>query len=214
MILTIFLLLFGPRMVQGGLDQLSADRRDRLRPAVGDATRRAQVYVWASIAQALVSGAAIWVVGSLLDVPAVGRLALFGALVAMVPYFGIALGWLPLLLFGVGVAPGVEVLLAALVAVALQVAEAWWRRRRIDDRSIHVGPAVPIVVAVLGFGVYGIGGALYGCVLAVLALAMADQLRPGEAFPHPSTNSPRITSTESGNGPGRAAGWFDANGSG
>ncbi len=71
------------------------------------------------------------------------------------------------------------------MAASLQVAEAWWWRRRIDDRSIHVGPAVPIVVAILGFGIYGIGGALYGCVLAVLGLALADQLRPGEAFPTP-----------------------------
>lgn len=185
MILTIFLLLFGPRMVQGGLDQLSPARRDRLRPAVADATRRTQVYVWASIAQGLASGAAIWVVGSMLDVPAVGLLALFGALVAMVPYLGIVLGWLPLLLLGVGVAPGFEVFLAALVAASLQVAEALWWRRRIDGRSLHIGPAVPVVVAILGFGVYGIGGALYGCVLAVLGLALADQLRPGEALPTP-----------------------------
>lgn len=185
MILTIFLLLFGPRIVQGGLDQLSAERRARLGPAVAAATTRTQLYVWASIAQGLVTGVAIWVVGSMLEVPAVGLLALFGGLVAMVPYFGIVIGWLPLLILGVGVAPGFEVLLAALVAASLQVAEAWWWRRRIDDRSMHVGPAVPIVVAILGFGVYGIGGALYGCVLAVLGLALADQLRPGEAFPTP-----------------------------
>lgn len=190
MILTIFLLLFGRRMVQGGLDQLSPARRDRLRPAVADATRCAQAYVWASIAQGVASGAAIWVVGSMLDVPAVGLLALFGALVAMVPYIGIVLGWLPLLLLGVGVAPGFEVFLAALVSASLQLVEALWWRRKIDERSLHVGPAVPVVVAVLGFGVYGIGGALYSCVLAVVGLALADQLRPGAALPTPLDELP------------------------
>lgn len=185
MVLTIFLLLFGRRMLQGGLDQLSPQRRERLAPALADATHRTQVYVWASIAQGLVSGAAIWVIGSVLGIPAVGLLALFGALAATVPYFGIAIGWLPLVLLGVGVASGLEVALAALVAASLQVTEALWWRRQVDDRSIHVGPAVPIVVAILGFGIYGIGGALYGCVLAVLVLALADRLRPGESIPTP-----------------------------
>ncbi len=190
MVLTIFLLLFGRRMVQGGLNQLSRERRDRLAPALADGTRRTQVYVWASIAQGLVSGAAIWVVGSMLEIPAIGLLALFGALAATVPYFGIVIGWLPVLLLAVGVASGLEVALAALVAASLQVTEALWWRRQVDDRSIRVGPAVPIVVAILGFGIYGIGGALYGCVLAVLALAMADQLRPGEAIPTPLDEPP------------------------
>jgi predicted PurR-regulated permease PerM len=126
----------------------------------------------------------------MLEIPAIGLLALFGALAATVPYFGIVIGWLPVLLLAVGVASGLEVALAALVAASLQVTEGLWWRRQVDDRSIRVGPAVPIVVAILGFGIYGIGGALYGCVLAVLVLAMADQLRPGEAIPTPLDEPP------------------------
>ncbi len=179
MILTIFLLLFGPRMVNGGLDQLRPARRDRLRPALTEATRRTQIYVWASVAQGVVSGLAIWVAGLWLDVPAVGLVALFGALAAAVPYLGISVGWLPMLVLGLGTASGLQVGVAAGLAVALQVAEwlAW--RRVVDDRSLHVGPGVPVIVAIVGFGIYGIGGAVYGCILTVLALALADQLSPG-----------------------------------
>ena len=56
------------------------------------------------------------------------------------------------------------------------------------EQTLHVGPAVPVVVAILGYGIYGIGGALYGCVLAVLALAIADQLWPGTELPTPLTD--------------------------
>ena len=188
MILTIFLLLFGPRMIRGGLDQLSADRRNRYEPAVNEAARRTQAYVWASIAQGLVSGVLIWIAASMLDLPAVGLLALFGAIAALLPYLGILVGWLPVLILGIGVASGLEVAVAALVAVALQVVEVLWWRPRVDRRSLHVGPAVPVVVAILGYGIYGIGGALYGCVLAVLALAIADQLWPGTELPTPLTD--------------------------
>ena len=73
---------------------------------------------------------------------------------------------------------------AGLLDKAARVEALWWRDR-VDQRSLHVGPAVPIVVAVLGYGIYGIGGALYGCVLAVIALAIADQVWPGTDLPTP-----------------------------
>ena len=185
MILTIFLLLFGPQMINGALDQLSPARRDRYRPALNQAARRTQLYVWASIAQGLLNGLCIWVAATLLDLPSAGLLALFGGIAAVLPYFGMMVGWLPVLILGLGVAPGFEVALAAGAATTLQVVEALWWRHRVDQRSLHVGPAIPIVVAVLGYGIYGIGGALYGCVLAVIALAIADQVWTGTDLPTP-----------------------------
>ena len=191
MILTIFLLLFGPQMVQGGLDQLRPERRDRLRPALAEATRRTQIYVWASVAQGVLSGIAIWVVGSWLDVPAIGLVALFGATIATVPYVGVGVGWLPVVLLGLGTASGVQVGVAVGLAAALQVVE-WLRWRPfVDERSLHVGPAIPVIVAIVGFGIYGIGGAVYGCIVAVLCLAIADQVSPGNGdLPTPLDDVP------------------------
>jgi predicted PurR-regulated permease PerM len=60
--------------------------------------------------------------------------------------------------------------------VALQVAEAWWWRPRVDRATLHVGPFVPVVVGLLGFEIYGIGGALYGVALAVFVMAFADAI--------------------------------------
>jgi len=185
MILTIFLLLFGPRMIQGGLAQLSAPRRARYRPALDEAARRTQGYVWATIAQGVVSGVFIWVAATMLDLPAVGLLALFGAVASLLPYLGILVGWLPVIILGVGVASDLQIASVIVVAVALQVVEMLWWRPRVDKRTLHVGPAVPVVVAILGYGIYGLGGALYGCVLAVLGLAIADQLSPDTDIPTP-----------------------------
>lgn len=185
MILTIFLLLFGPRIVRGGLDQLSEARRTRLAPALREATRRTQGYVWASAAQAATNAAAILVVGALLDVPAVALVAMFGAVFALVPYVGVVVGWLPVLVLGLGTASLPAVLVAAAVAIALQAAEVIWWRQWVDGRTLHVGPAVVVIVAVLGYGVYGIGASLVACVLAVFGLALADQLQPGDPLPTP-----------------------------
>ena len=65
----------------------------------------------------------------------------------------------------------------AIVVVALlilQTIEAAVVRPFVDPRTVRLGPTIPIVVAVLGFELYGIGGAIYGIALAVLALAALD----------------------------------------
>jgi len=59
---------------------------------------------------------------------------------------------------------------------------------RVELRPLHVGPAAPIVAAVVGYGIYGIAGALHGCVLAVVASAIADQVGPGTDLPAPVTD--------------------------
>jgi predicted PurR-regulated permease PerM len=191
MILTIFLLIYGPRMVHGAFAQMSPVRRRRLEPALGEAARRTQVYVWASILQSVVVAVVVAVVATTLDVPAVGLLAMFAGIAALLPYMGVALGWLPVLLLGLGTASEAAVIGAALAAVVMQFAEWRWWRPYVDSRSLHVGPAIPVVIAILGFAVYGVGGALYGCILAVLGLAIADQLSPGDEYlPTPVDDHP------------------------
>ena len=56
----------------------------------------------------------------------------------------------------------------------LQTIEAAVVRPYVDARTVRVGPTIPIVVALLGFELYGIGGAIYGIALAVIALAALD----------------------------------------
>lgn len=178
MILTIFLLIFGPRIVNGALDQLPDHRRRWLAPALHETARRGQIYVWASFVQAVVSGLAVAAAGLLLDVPAVGLVAIFAGVAAFVPYLGIVVGWMPVLLLALGTAPGSAVALGVVAAIGLQLVEWWWWRPFVDPRSVHVGPAVPIIVATIGFGLYGLGGAMYATILAVFGLALLDELAP------------------------------------
>ena len=47
----------------------------------------------------------------------------------------------------------------------------------VDARTVRLGPTIPIVVALLGFELYGVGGAVYGVALAVIGLAALDARR-------------------------------------
>lgn len=185
MILTIFLLIFGPEIVKGFIRQLPSERRQRAADLLAGAAARTQLYVWGSIAQAIVSGVGAWIVAATLGLPAAGLLGLFAGVAALIPYLGIVVGWIPVMVLAFGAASMQQAALTVALAVVLQVGEAWWWRPRVDSRSVHVGPAIPVFVVALGFATYGIGGALYGCAVAVFLLALADQLAPGEDIPTP-----------------------------
>lgn len=181
-ILTVFLVLFGPRIVEGGFGQLADERRrQRLRRVVHDGVARSVRYLWAAMAQAMVAGALLYAVAAALDLPAPIVLALVAGIVAMVPYIGLFVGALPVVLLAAGFesVTAAGLLLAGVVAV--QVFEALWLRRRVDDRTLHVGPAVPVIVGAVGFEVYGLGGALYGAAIAVVLLGVADAAATDDA---------------------------------
>ncbi len=186
MILTIFFLVFGRRMVAGGLGQLSAERRARLGPALASSVSRSQRYIWSALAQSAAVGAVTTVLALWLDVPGPALFGLFGAIAALVPYLGILVGTLPLLLIGLGVSPGWKVGIAAAVMVAVTVVETAWWLPRVHRRSLYVGPAIPLVVAILGYAVYGVGGALYSMAISVFALALIDEFDvSGDDLPTP-----------------------------
>ena len=175
-ILTIFFMIYGPRIVSAALDRVPVGRRDTTAAALRGAARSTQVQVGGAVVGAVVIGLAAWLAGWLLGVPSVGLFALFAAALSVVPYVGVLVGSLPLLLVGIGVAPVWQVALAALAALVLQTLEATRWRPLVDGRSLYVGPALPIVGAVLGFALYGVGGVIVTVTVLIFALAVADEV--------------------------------------
>ena len=62
------------------------------------------------------------------------------------------------------------------MVLVLQAVDSTVVRPQIARRSVHVGLLLPWIVALLGYSVYGIGGAAYGVMLAVFAIAVLDRL--------------------------------------
>ena len=174
-ILTIFIVLYGRRLIDGGLGLVrDGRRRDRLEGIVLTGGANAVRYVAASIAQALVVAVVTLIVVLVLDLPAPALTVLLTSTVAMVPYLGILIGAVPLALLAAGLSSPLAGLLVFVGAIVLQTVEAFVVRARVDRRTLHVGPAVPIFVGLIAFEIYGIGAMFYGVVIAVFALAFAD----------------------------------------
>jgi len=175
-ILTIFFLVFGPEMVRAGLTRFGGDRRERLDDAVQGAARATQRQVGAAIVIATAVGLTIWVVGELLDAPSPGLFALAGAAFAMIPYVGIFVAFLPVIVVGLGVASWWQVAGVIALAAGMQFLEATRWRPFVDRRSLYVGPAALVISAALGYVIYGVGGLIVLVVSTVFALAVADQV--------------------------------------
>ncbi len=174
-ILTIFLMTFGPRIVRDGLAQIQDDRR---RTVVTNVLRRALIRsrsaIFTALAQAILVGLVVGLTCRILELPAPITMGLLAAVLGLIPFLGIALAAFPVALLAAGFRSVLAGVVVLVVALALQTVEALWLRPRVDRSTMRIGPAVPWLVGVIGFSVYGVGGALYGAAYAVFGLAIID----------------------------------------
>lgn len=174
-ILVIFLLGYGPRFITGALDQIDdPGRRERVAAIGADGARRWRRYVLSTLAQVLVITLVSWLVLWAADLPAPFVLGLIIGGFSAIPYVGVVVGGIPALLFAAATVSPAWVVTVLILVVVLQLVEALVVRRRVDPASLYVGPALPLIVVLIGWSLYGLGGAMYGVVLLVLIMALAD----------------------------------------
>jgi predicted PurR-regulated permease PerM len=195
LVLTIFLVLYGPRMLAAGFGQLRNDvtRRNVMRVAEAG-YRRAWRYVVRSLGTAAVGGLAAFVVSSIANLPAPSALALVFALLSVVPYFGVVVGGLPMMLLAAaGSTSGAAALAVVAFVVGWQVVDGRVLQRWVHRGSIVFGPTLTVGVAMVGFELAGLIGVLCGLAYAVLLGSLADELatRAGVDDFHPDPHAPR-----------------------
>jgi putative heme transporter len=180
-VLMLFLLGYGPRFVSAALRQIGDPvRREAVSTVVYEASNTARAYLLFTVLQAVTITALCWLAFYLLDLPAPFILGLLVGGLSAIPYLGIIVGGLaPLLAAATEPHELTYVVLVALL-VGLQVVEATVIRPRVDNRTMRVGPALMLIGTLIGFELYGIGGAVYGSAVLVLlwavVLAVPDRM--------------------------------------
>ena len=133
-------------------------------------------YIVAAIAQTVVVAAGIGLASWALSLPAPFVLGALAGTVGLVPTLGVLVGSLPALLLAAGLNGWRDAVIVVGAAVVLQAVEVLVVRKRVDRASVHIGPALPAIVALLGYELYGIGGAMYGAAGLVFLIAWLDVL--------------------------------------
>ena len=167
-ILTLFLLLHGPRLLRGAVAQLPGPVQERVRTTGGRAAARASRYALLTLVQAAVAGVVGYGVARLLGVPSAAALGLWLGLWAVVPLVGAFVGALPIVAIATAQEPW-HGAIAAGFFVAYQIAEDLLSQRQIDRRTMRLGPFLTTLAGAAGLELYGLGGAL----ILTLALALA-----------------------------------------
>jgi predicted PurR-regulated permease PerM len=173
-ILMLFLLAYGRRYFDGFAEQFSPDRARRIRTVGHTAASRGRRYLLVVIAESIVTGVTVGLVCWSFGLPATVSLGFLVGLLTVLPLIGIVVGGIPALLLTLGLIGWGHALILLIVLLVLQTIEALVIRPTVDVRTVRVGPTVPIVVGLLGFELYGVGGAGYGIAMAVIALAALD----------------------------------------
>jgi predicted PurR-regulated permease PerM len=188
-VLTIFALVHGPRLLHSGIGQLP-ERRQATAYRIGRSVyRRSWTYVVGSLAMAAMAGLLTFACAYALDLPGKAPLALWAALFDLIPLVGLLLGVLPVVLLAGTTSSWEATLVVAAVLVAWQVFEGLRLQRSIERRSVHLGPFVSFVVALVGLDLYGIGGVFVSLVLATLVAVVLDEVLghgPRSSDPQPS----------------------------
>jgi putative heme transporter len=192
-ILVLFLLGYGPRFVAAALRQIADPaRRASVTAVVDQASHAARSYLLIVLAQAIVITAVCTAVFYLLDLPAPFVLGLVVGWLSAIPYLGILVGGLAPLLVAVTEPHLLTYLVLVALLIGLQAVEVLAVRPR-ADRTVSVGPALTLAGILIGFELYGLGGALYGTALLVLFWAVLCALPD------------RTTQLPAGDDPGTAA---------
>jgi putative heme transporter len=175
-ILMLFLLNFGRRYFDAFVAQFHEDRREDIRTVASAGALRGRHYLLIALAQSLVNGVIVGAVCYALDLPAALSLGVAVGAFTILPLIGVLVGGVPALLLAFGLEGGWTGVVVLVVLLALQTVEAVIVRPSVDPRTVRLGPAAPIIVGLLGFELYGIGGAIYGIALTVITFAAMDAI--------------------------------------
>lgn len=180
-VLSLFFLLHGSRLVDGAIAQIrDADRRARVRAVARTAYGRAVRYALATILLAVAAGLFAYLVAGIADLRGAAALGAWVALWDVVPLIGALTGALPIVLLALIFFSFERAVAVTAAFVAWQAFEYLVVQRRIERRSVHVGPFATLLAGLLGLELYGLGGALLAVLVVVFAVAVADEALPAE----------------------------------
>ena len=196
--LTFFFLLDADHGTEWALQGVPPANREALRDRGRDAALRVGGLVRATAAAAVVRAAAMLVVMLVVGTPFPGPLAAVLLVGGLIPYLGVLVATLTIVLvaLGQGLGPGLLVLTAA---VAIEIGLSFGRFRLEGSSALRVHPAIALLALPIG----AVAAGIIGMIIAV-PIAAFLQLMTGTALAAFQPRLPRMSST----GP-VVPGWLD-----
>ncbi len=194
LVLTILMLLSGPRMLRSGLGALSPPAAERTRLVAADCARAVTGYVAGNLLISVIAGIASFTFLFIADIPFRTVLALWVAFADLIPLVGATLGAIPAVIvaFLNSTALGIA---TVVFFVVYQQFENHVLQVTIMSRTVDLNPLVVLVAVLVGVELTGIIGALLAIpvagIIQVLGRDIYDEHR-GRLKPEPTIGHDEI----------------------
>lgn len=186
LLISLALLLDGPRLVRGVCRLVPPRRRDRAVRIGRLAYATVGRYVAGSLLVACIAGITTLVVGLILRVPLAPLVAIWVALWDLIPQIGGAAGGIPFVLLGLTRGAGTAVACAVFFVVYLNL-ENHVIQPLVVGRAVKLSPPATMTAALVGVSAGGLVGALLAVPVVAAAKVVYTELRPGSP-PAEATN--------------------------
>jgi len=178
LILAAFMLGGGPRWRDGVLRLLPADRAVAWRRVTDEIASAVGNYVAGALAQAVIAGAASYVVMRILGVPFAGPLAVLIGVFDLIPLVGATIAAIIVGIVTLFVDFPTATIIWTIWAIVYQQVENNVIQPRIQSRAVDVQPFVVLVAVLFGSTLFGIIGALVAVPVAASAqIVLREVLR-------------------------------------
>ncbi len=190
-VLTFLMLLEGPRLLEAGLTALGDDRRERVERVGRDCARSVTGYMAGNLVISVVCGTLTYAVLALSGVPYAGVIAVFVAIVDLIPLVGATIG--AVIACGVAFLHSVTAGVVAVVFfVVYQQLENHLLQPVVLSRTVKINSLVVLVSILLGVELAGILGALLAIPVAGIVQVLLRDLydvRRGRLKLEPTTGT-------------------------
>ncbi len=174
-VLTLFFIAYGPRLVDGGFAQIRDERRRRrIERELRTGLRRGLFYARIKLGEVVIEGVLAYAIARAAGVPGPAAFGVWVALWTLLPIAGLFIGAVPIVAFAAAQSTTTAVLVA-LAFVAIGVGE-WFITRSAERQSVHVGPFLAALAMFVGLELYGFMGALLLFLGAILAVAIVEEI--------------------------------------
>jgi predicted PurR-regulated permease PerM len=193
-VLSYLMVLEGPKVVQGSLGLMSPRIRERVRTVGGDCARSITGYLSGNLLISVICGVLTYIVLKVFGVPFAGLIALFVAIMDLVPLVGATLGAIVAAVAGFvhSVPAGIAVVV---FFVVYQQLENHLLQPLIFARTVKLNPLTVIVAILLAAELAGILGALLAIPVASMIQVVVRDLwdhRRGRPKEEPTVGEDRI----------------------
>jgi predicted PurR-regulated permease PerM len=174
--LTFYLIYDAERLLALGLSIFPKDKQKRLALLLKTLGQVTGQYIRGNLLISVICGGVIFIGLTILQIPFAAPLAIFVALMDLLPLIGLTIGMIPAIIIALSISPVTALIVAALYLIYQQI-ESSILAPLIYNKTLNLSPALGFLAVIIGVALYGIVGAFLALPIAASLPAIIKYIR-------------------------------------